>query len=128
MSFTRKFQWNGVDKKYPTSFTYTKSKLQTDESGRSPLTGIMIKNELGKTRNISMKWERLTEDECYDLALIFDDNEGKITFADACAGNKQDTTWRAYTGDFVAEYLYSNEDDEFRYSVTLDFIEMDCKK
>lgn len=128
MSFTRKFQWNGVDKKYPTTFSYDKSKLQTDDSGRSPLTGTMIKQDMGKTRSITMKWDRLTEDECYDLALIFNDDEGKITFADACAGTKTDTTWRAYTGDFHAEFLYSTEDDEYRYSLTLDFIEMDCKK
>lgn len=128
MAFTRKFKWNGVDKKYPTSFSYQKAKLQTDESGRSPLTGVMIKSELGKTRTVTMKWERLTEEECADLADIFDDDEGQITFADACAGTKQDTTWRAYTGDFKAEYLYSTQDDEFRYSVDLEFIEMDCKK
>jgi hypothetical protein len=128
MGFTRVFKWNGVSLKYPTSFTYNKSKLQTDESGRSPLTGIMIKTEIGKTRNISMKWDRLTEDECYDLSCAFDDDEGQITFADPCAGKKQDTTWKAYTGDFSAEYLYSNQDDEFRYSVSLDFIEIDCNK
>lgn len=125
--FTRKFKWNGVDKKYPTSFSYQKSKLQTDESGRSPLTGVMIKSELGKTRTVNMKWERLTEEECYELSLIFDDDEGQLTFADACSGG-QDTTWRAYTGDFKAEFLYSSQDDEFRYSVELEFIEMDCKK
>lgn len=126
MAFTRQFKWNGVAKKYPTSFTYTKSKLQTDESGRSPLTGTMIKSELGKTRQISMKWDRLTEEECYELSLIFDDSEGQLTFADACTGT--DTTWRAYTGDFKAEFLYCTQDDEFRYSAELEFIEIDCNK
>lgn len=128
MAFTRKFMWNEVEKPYPTSFSYQKAKLQTDESGRSPLTGTMIKNEIGKTRNITMKWDRLTEEECADLADVFEDDEGQITFADACAGTKSDTTWRAYTGDFKAEFLYSSQDDEFRYSVELEFIEMDCNK
>ena len=128
MAFTRKFKWNGVDKPYPTLFSYQKSKLQTDESGRSPLTGTMIKYEMGKTRSVTMKWERLTEEECADLADIFEDDEGQLTFADACAGRKSDTTWRAYTGDYKAEFLYSSQDDEFRYTVDMEFIEMDCIK
>lgn len=128
MAFTRKFQWNGVDKPYPTSFSFNKYKLQTEDSGESPLTGIMIKKELGKKRKIEMKWDRLTEEECYKISLIFDDEEGQILFADAAAGAKADSTWRAYTGDFKAEYLYSSKDDEYRYAVTLNFIEMDCIK
>lgn len=128
MSFSRKFQWNGVDKPYPTSFSYNKAKLQTAESGRSELNGKMIKKDVGKTRSINMTWDRLTEEECYEIALIFEDDEGYITFADACLGSKTDSTWRAYGGDFKADYLYSTQDEEYRYSVTLDIIEMDCIK
>lgn len=128
MAFTRIFKWNEEDLKYPTSFTYNKSKLQDSESGRSPLNGKMIKTDIGKTRSINMRWEHLTEDEMYVLAVAFEDSEGYITFADPCAGKKQDTKWRAYTGDFKAEYLYSTQNDEFRYSLSLDFIEMDCNK
>jgi hypothetical protein len=128
MSFTRKFTWNGVDKPYPTSFSYNKYKLQTEDSGESPLTGDMIKTELGKKRKVEMRWDRLTEEECYEIALIFEDEEGKIVFADAAAGKKKDEEWLAYTGDFKADFLYSTQDDEYRYSVTLNFIEIKCQK
>jgi hypothetical protein len=86
----------------------------------------MIKSELGKTRTIKMTWDRLTEEECIELSEVFDSDEGTLTFADALLG--KDTTMRVYTGDFTGDYLYSTQDDEYRYSCTLDFIEIDCLK
>ena len=127
MSFSRVFKWNGKVKPYPTSFSFNKYKCHTEDSGESPLTGITIITTIGKKRKIEMKWDRLTEEECFEIAQIFEDDDGKITFADACTLGS-DTTWFAYPGDFKADFLYSNEDDEFRYLCSLNFIEIDCIK
>ena len=126
MSFTRKFQWNGVDKPYPTQFSFNKYKLTTEDSGESPLTGIMVQNIIGKKRKLEMTWDRLTEEECHQIALIFEDKEGMVKFADASVVG--DTEWKAYSGDFKAEKLYCNESDEYRYSVSLNLIQVTCDK
>ena len=70
MAFTRKFKIDGDNKPFPTSWKMTVSTLNSDGSGRSPLTGIMAKKDIKNICSYDMTWDYLTEDQAYEIAQI----------------------------------------------------------
>ena len=125
MAFTRKFKIDGDNKPFPTSWKMTVSTLNSDGSGRSPLTGIMAKKDIKNICSYDMTWDYLTEDQAYEIAQIKTLSSFNITFADPSL--RGDKTFKAYAGDLVLNSLFCKEDNTFTYSATLSIIDYGYK-
>ena len=125
MSFTRKFKINGDNKPFPTSWKMTIATLQADNSGRSPLTGIMAKTDIRNICSYDMTWEYLNEEQAYEISQIKTLDSFQITFADPSLGG--DKSFKAYAGDLSLSSLFCKEDNTFVYSATMSIIDYGYK-
>lgn len=108
---------------YPTSFTWKYQDLQTEESGRSNLTGIMIMELVRKgVRSFSMSWKLVSEDVSSDILKKIKKNKYiNVKFPDTFEG--KDIILQFYSGD-ISSSSVSFASGKIYYSLSVDLVQV----
>lgn len=127
---TRRFKWDGVEVRFPTTLTWSFQDISSSDSGRS-LSGLMNKEIVATKRKLVCTWKMISDrDASVILSAIKSKTYGNLEYPDVFDGT--DTTKRFYTGDASATMITVNTStnqfggvskEEFVWDLSFDFIE-----
>lgn len=120
MATITKFLWSGsTTLPAPTSMSVNDEIIWSSDTGRT-LSGIMVGDVVAEKKNLSIKWEFLTESEVATIKSILRPGFFSISFHDDGA----DLTIEAYRGTLSKDILPDVGDGVRRYkTVNLDIIQ-----
>lgn len=108
---------------YPTSFSWKYQDLQTEESGRSNLTGKMIMELVREgVRSFSMEWQLVSEDVASIISKKIKKNKYiNVKFPDTYEG--KDIVLEFYSGD-ISSNSVSFANGKIYYSLSVDLVQV----
>lgn len=107
---------------FPTSFSWAYQDLQTEDSGRSELTGIMIMDLVRKgVRSFTLEWQFVSEDIASDICKKIKSNKFvNIKIPDTYEG--KDITLTFYSGDLKSNSVAFTS-GKIYYSLSIDIVQ-----
>lgn len=120
---TRTIEIDGEQILYPTSFSWKYQDLQTEESGRSNLTGKMIMELVRKgVRSFTMQWQLVSEDVASVISKKIKKNKYiNVKFPDTYEGT--DIILQFYSGD-ISSNSVSFTNGKIYYSLSVDLVQV----
>lgn len=120
---TRTIEIDGKQILYPTSFSWKYQDLQTEESGRSNLTGKMIMELVRKgVRSFTMQWQLVSEDVASVISKKIKKNKYiNVKFPDTYEGT--DIILQFYSGD-ISSNSVSFTNGKIYYSLSVDLVQV----
>lgn len=120
---TRTIEIDGEQILYPTSFSWKYQDLQTEESGRSNLTGKMIMELVRKgVRSFTMQWQLVSEDVASVISKKIKKNKYiNVKFPDTFEGT--DIILQFYSGD-ISSNSVSFTNGKIYYSLSVDLVQV----
>lgn len=120
---TRTIEIDGEQILYPTSFSWKYQDLQTEESGRSNLTGKMIMELVRKgVRSFTMQWQLVSEDVASVISKKIKKNKYiNVKFPDTYEGI--DIILQFYSGD-ISSNSVSFTNGKIYYSLSVDLVQV----
>lgn len=117
---TKKILWSGSTVlPAPTSLTVNDELIWTSDTGRT-LAAYMVGDVVAEKKNVSVKWEYLTEEQVKTIKSILIPGFFPVSFHD----DGIDITINAYRGTLSKEHLGDIGDGYYWYkSVTVDIIQ-----
>lgn len=119
----RTIEIDGEQILYPTSFSWKYQDLQTEESGRSNLTGKMIMELVRKgVRSFTMQWQLVGEDVASVISKKIKKNKYiNVKFPDTYEGT--DIVLEFYSGD-ISSNSVSFTNGKIYYSLSIDLVQV----
>lgn len=120
---TRTIEIDGEQILYPTFFSWKYQDLQTEESGRSNLTGKMIIELVREgVRSFTMQWQLVSEDVASVISKKIKKNKCiNVKFPDTYEG--KDIVLEFYSGD-ISSNSVSFTNGKIYYSLSVDIVQV----